>query len=95
MTSIHRGTAYTGVFALALAGLAFTLAFTGLAGAAMADCAADLEALEAEIAYGNVDPALRDKAESMIDEARTMLQQGKEAECGDMAAGIRASLGLN
>ena len=56
---------------------------------------ADLEALEAEIAYGNVDPALRDKAESMIDEARTMLQQGKEAECGDMAAGIRASLGLN
>ena len=79
---------------LLLAGLV-VYGLSGLAGPAWADCAADLDAIEQAIASGAVDDSLKPNAQAMWTEAKRLLDAGQEAECAEMTAQIKASLGLN
>ena len=62
---------------------------------ARADCAADLAAIQAAIDSGQVDASLKQNAETMWAEAKKLHDAGQEAECTQMTAQIKASLGIN
>ncbi|MCB1480878.1 MAG: hypothetical protein KDJ55_02680 [Rhodobiaceae bacterium] len=62
---------------------------------AKADCASDVQAIEAALSSGKIDESLQTNAQALLDDAKTLQGQGKEAECSDLTAQIKASLGLN
>lgn len=86
MTRTNKQTLYAAVLATGLATFAT---------AAMADCAADLDAIQQAIASGSVDASLADNAKAMWTDAKQLMDEGKEAECVEMTTQIKASLGIN
>lgn len=46
------------------------------------------------MASGQVDKSLHENARAMLDDAMNLQAQGKEAECVDLVAQIKSSLGI-